>query len=201
MSDNTLACTLSHFKAWQTFLDDPDAGEHAVVLEDDVELAARSVSVIRDLFENRLWGYKLIKLEQGGAMRNGAFVGHRGEMRQGYALREAHQVLAGAAAYALSREGAAHFLGFRDSIAVPVDHFLFYPVRRRGFWGGPYAAVDPAIAVQDWSLGSDINHQRNLKSRKGRNLARALHEGHQARRILGGLLRRRRRWVAVRYEP
>lgn len=201
MSDNTLACTLSHLKAWETFLADPDAGEHAVILEDDVVLAKRSLSVIRDLAENRLWGYRLVKLEQGGAMKKGAFLGHPGHPREGYALREAHQLLTDAAAYMLSREGAGHLLGFRDAIAAPVDHFLFYPIRRAGFWGGPVAVVDPAIALQDREITSDIRFQPYIDSRKRRDRLRLLYEGRQAGRILSGLARRRTEWVAVPFVP
>jgi glycosyl transferase family 25 len=201
MSDNTLACTLSHFKAWETFLADPGAGEHAVILEDDVILSRRTLRVVEDLGQNRLWGYPLVKLEQGGAMRKGAFLGHREQTRDGYALRRAHQFLAASAAYMISRPCAAHLVGFRDSISAPIDHFLFYPIRRSGFWGGPYGVVDPAIAMQDPALDSDISTRRNLDKRWRQDLLRLVYEGRQAGLILPGLLRRRTEWVSVPFEP
>ena len=39
-SNNTRACTLSHFKAWTEFLNDPHSGSSALILEDDVVLSS-----------------------------------------------------------------------------------------------------------------------------------------------------------------
>ena len=201
MSDNTLACTLSHFKAWETFLADTTAGDHAVVFEDDVILAARSLSVINDLEKNGLWGYQLVKLEQGGAMGKGAFVGRRLHQRDGYAVREAHQVLTDAAAYVISREGAAKLVEYRNSICAPVDHFLFYPFKRSGFWGGPFGLVEPAVAIQDRTLDSNIRSQPYLDSRERRDRLRLLYEGRQAGRIIAGIITRRTEFASIKFKP
>jgi glycosyl transferase family 25 len=188
MSDNTLACTLSHFKVWETFVNDPDAGDCAVVLEDDVVLAPATGRAIDVLEQCGLGGYALVKLELYDAMTKGAVMGVARSLSDGFALRQSCQILAGSAAYMLTRNTAQHLLAQRGTIAAPVDHFLFYPRKVVGFWGGPYGVLDPPIAVQDAGSPSDIGAQRRVGTQRGQAWRRFRYEAAQAPLILGKLL-------------
>lgn len=188
MSDGTLACTLSHFKTWKTFVDDPSAGDHAVVLEDDVVLAPSTHQVLADLSAAHLAGYGLVKLELFDTMTKGAFVGRTVPLSDGFALRDSFQILAGAAAYVITRDLARRLLDYRSAIRVPIDHFLFYPRAVPGFWGGPYAVLDPPVAQQDPTTVSDIAAVRNVGSKRKRAWSRFGYEAAQTPLILRKLL-------------
>lgn len=188
MSDNTLACTLSHIKAWETFVNDPDAGDRAVFLEDDVVLSTDFTDVLTQLAACHSNGYGLVKLEQGGAMARGAFVGRREPLDPDFALRKSYQILTDAAAYMMTRTLAQELVTFRTRICAPVDHFLFYPRKSKGFWGGPYAVLDPAIAIQDREIASDIAALRYTDTRRRRDLLRLRYEAAQFPAILRGMV-------------
>jgi len=190
----SVACALSHMLAWRSFLDDaasiPGADfECAVVLEDDVVLSDDFVRVVRDLRAQSMLGYGLIKLELGGPMSRGAFLGKTERFQGARCLRRSFQVLPDAAAYMLSRDTARYLLEFADQICVPIDHFLFYPVKGDGFHGAAYAIVDPAVAIQDRSLESDISSARYTDTRSERDKLRFFYEARQVPMILGGILR------------
>jgi glycosyl transferase family 25 len=198
MSHNTLACTLSHFKAWETFVNDPDAGDHAVFLEDDVVLSTDFAEVLTRLAACNLNGYGLVKLEQGGAMAGGAFVGRAEPLGPNYALRQSYQILTDAAAYVITRTLAQELVKFKNRICAPVDHFLFYPLKSKGFWGGPYAVVDPAIAIQDRKIASDIAGLRYTDTRRRRDLLRLRYEAAQLPTILRGMVTQGVRLAKIR---
>lgn len=200
-SNNTRACTLSHFKAWQEFVNDPDAGSIALILEDDVIISSDFVAVIKDISKNSMYDFGLIKIEQGGAMKKGAFLGPKLDLSNGFGIRKSYQHLTDAAAYIITRETAERLLTFRHSIKAPIDHFLFYPIRRSGFWGGPYGVLDPAIVIQDRSIQSDIRSQPYLDSRRRRDFLRLLYESREVPSIVLNLLLRKCRLVSVNFRP
>lgn len=195
MSANTLACTLSHFKTWQAFVDDPSAGDYAVVLEDDVNLAPTTRQAIDALAAENLAGYGLVKLELFDTMTKGAVVSRPRLLGGGFDLRESFQILAGSAAYMISRDLAKRLLDYRSTIRAPIDHFLFYPRAVPGFWGGPYAVLDPPVACQEAAIGSDIGALRNVGSNRRRAWDRFKYEAAQTPLILRKLVTGRARVV------
>lgn len=199
-SSNTRACTLSHFKAWQEFLRDPNSGDMALILEDDVILSPAFLKALKILEANFLFGYGLIKIELGGSMAKGAFLGQKLDIGGGFGLRRSHQILTDAAAYIIHRNLAKRLVEFRQSISAPVDHFLFYPIRRRGFWGGPYGVLDPAVVVQDRSINSDIRSQPYLDTRRRRDVLRFFYEARQVPSILLKLLTRKCKLVSIKLQ-
>ena len=200
-SNNTRACTLSHFKAWTEFLNDPHSGSSAIILEDDVVLSSYFLKVIKNLSENDLYDFGLIKIELGGSMSKGAFLGPKLDLGNEFGIRKSHQILTDAAAYIINRETAKRLLTFRQSITAPIDHFLFYPIQRAGFWGGPYGVLDPAIVIQDRSIQSDIRSQPYLDSRRRRDFLRLVYEGRQVPSIFMNLLLQKCRLVSVIFRP
>jgi len=184
MSNNTLACTLSHFKAWKTFVDDPAAGDLAVVLEDDVNLAPAVAQALAVLATADLGEFGLIKLELFDTMTKGAVVGRPRTIGEGFNLRRSFQIMAGSAAYIVTRDLARRFLQYRSTIRAPVDHFLFYPRAIPGFWGGPYGVLDPPVACQHAELVSDISAARMVGSTRRRAWDRFRYEAAQAPSIL-----------------
>lgn len=118
------ACTVSHLRAWQRLLSSDRS--HALVLEDDVYLAADS----RDVVASTDWippGVEVVKLEKFGARPSTVLLGPAigttpNGLRQIHRLESRH---AGGAAYILSRKAAEEGLKLRGQIRVPVDHLLF----------------------------------------------------------------------------
>lgn len=189
MADSTIACTMSHLEAWRRFDADPSAGDVAIVLEDDVILSSSFGRATEALEAERLGGYGLVKLEAKGSTSRGAFLGrHAAPLDHGFALRRSYQVLTNSAAYALTREMAGRLERFERLVCAPVDHFLFYPIRDEAFWGGAYAVLDPAVAIQDQSSSSDIQSQRYADGGRRRS-RRFLYESRQAPMIVAGMLR------------
>lgn len=205
LGEGSVACALSHMMAWKRFLDDSANSEDthfecAVILEDDVVVSADFVEVLRDLHAKSMLGYGLIKLELGGAMSRGAFVGRKEPLNRARSLRQSFQVLTDAAAYMLSRDTAQYLLGFSDRISVPIDHFLFYPVSDSRFHGTPYAVLDPAIAIQDRSLKSDISSRRYSDTRAERDRLRFLYEARQVPFILTGIFKGKTKFKKIRFQ-
>lgn len=200
----SVACALSHMLAWRSFTDGPRSTqglhpEYAVILEDDVVLSADFVKVVEELKSCSMLGYGLLKLELGGPMAKGAFLGKKEPFNQVRSLRRAFQVLPDAAAYMLTRDTARHLLTYADRICVPIDHFLFYPIRDDRFHGTPYAVLDPAIAFQDRSLQSDISSERYTDTRRERDKLRFFYELQQIPVALPSILRGQVRFSKVTF--
>ena len=182
----TLACTLSHGRAWQTFLD--TGGSHAAFLEDDVILADDIAAVLSAL-PAAMGDWPLAKLELGRAARDGMVLGAPVGHAAGRGLRPCHQLSTDAAGYVLSRTGAQQALARLPGCDVGVDHFLFYPRLRRGGAGLRFLQMDPAVVMQDPALGSDIAARRHTGSAWQRRLRRAGYEIAPAPGMLAALLR------------
>ena len=167
------ACTLSHARAWRTFLD--DGGAWAVFLEDDVILGDDFAAVI-DALVVADPALDLIKLEAGGATARGLLLGKPLAESGGRRLRRCYQLATDSAGYMMSRRGAEQALARINACNVGVDHFLFYPLDRRGGSGLPFAMIEPAVVTQDREIGSDIAAHRHNGSAFLRQLARGPYE-------------------------
>lgn len=200
MSDRTVACTLSHFKAWRSFLDDPDRPEYLVVLEDDVELSHDFRAVIEEIAARKMLGHDIVKLELGGTMKDGVVIAEGAGITGGRRVCPVFQLVTETGAYMLSRASARRLVAFETAIRVPIDHFLFYPVRRRGFWAGKCGVVVSAVARQDRSITSDIAPQRHVGGALRRETRRALYEAAQLPTILRGMIRDGARVRRVSYD-
>ena len=152
-------CTISHMRAWETFLSSGAA--HGVILEDDVALDPAAI----DLLRRADWIPRdcgLVKLEHFGPPGQRVLVGEALDIGNGRSIAEIHSRHTGAGAYVLSREAADMLLSFPHKWTIPVDHILFNPnlspLARRLH---PFQLL-PAIARQDPALGgaSDIAASR-----------------------------------------
>jgi glycosyl transferase family 25 len=138
------ACGLSHLKALARFLGESGAA-HAVVLEDDVRLAAEAGPMLRRL------GWlapqtQLLKLER---ERQTVLLGRPARLTAGSQVAPLLGDHSGAAAYIVSRSAAAALLALSPIPMLPFDYLLFHraisPIARRL---RPLQLV-PALAQQD----------------------------------------------------
>lgn len=181
-----LACTLSHARAWSTFLE--TEAEIAVFFEDDVVLSSDFKSVVAQIAEAPL-GFDLIKLECGGSAPDGLVLGPSKWDAPGRALRPCYQIATDAAGYMLTRKGADAALSRLKQIDVGVDHYLFYPIARKGCLGVPFAIVDPAIVIQDRQIGSNISQSRYVDGKWRRMLRRTAYEAAPVPHMIWNLVK------------
>lgn len=194
MSDSTIACTLSHIKAWRAFLAAPGTPAFGIFLEDDAALSQDFAEVVMAIAKGG-FGFDLVKLEGGGSLADGALLQPARPLTRGRALRQCHQLATRSAGYILSRYGAEMAVQHSAAIDVAVDHYLFYGRKRRGCLGVPFGVVVPGICGQDATVHSDIAGQRNTDSRAVRDLRRSFYEAAQAGTMLEALLFRKARLV------
>jgi glycosyl transferase family 25 len=128
LGEGDRACTVSHMRAWQTFL----AGDapFGLVLEDDIYLASDSQAVVASAD----WipgGIDVVKLEKYGPRPvSTLLLGPAIAMLPGGGGRALHRMYsrhAGGGAYIISRCAAQEALKVRGRLRVPVDHLLFNP--------------------------------------------------------------------------
>lgn len=161
MATGTRACTASHLTVWEAFL--ASGRSHALVLEDDVELARDCAA----LLEGTGWippDADLIKIEK--------YSGHRpsrvllgpdrcpvpGSNRQ---LRRLHSRHTGSGAYIISRGAAGAGLALKGRIDVPIDHVLFNRNVSPLLKGCGLYLIQPLLARQRPDEGlSDVAHAR-----------------------------------------
>ena len=199
MLDSTLACSLSHFKTWQTFVDDASAGEVALVLEDDMAFTPRAQAALTAALDADLGGYDLLKVEGLMPRAKGRLLGPGQAIGGPFHIHRAFQLLGGAAGYLIRRRLAEHLLtSFTPALSVPIDHFLFYPGRRSGFAGVPYGVLRPAIVRQAKALGSDIPIPE--VGNRLRPRARGWYELGQARLVLQAMVFHRARAYRIPYD-
>ena len=157
LSDNTRACSASHYKVWE-FLISRDFN-YGIVLEDDVELSDE----FRDLLYDDSWipkGSNLIKLEKFapnkvskilvGAVLSQAL----GDTRQVHKMYSRHT---GAAAYLISRKGAKKLVKWNSQFTVPVDHLLFNETVSKVCTALKPMILVPPIAWQSVEIGQGSN--------------------------------------------
>ena len=195
----TIACSLSHIRAWRSFLDDPEIPDMAAFLEDDILLSRDFKTTLSDL-QSGDFGFDLIKLESTGALRAGAVLGPPSKVNARRTIRQSHQLLLDSAGYILTRQGARALLEKTSMLDTGIDHFLFYPLRRKNFPAVAYGVVIPSVVVQDRSLNSDVSENRFTDKRWQRDLRRAPYEAAQVWHILNGLLFKGARIVSADYE-
>ena len=159
-----MACAIGHQKALGAFLatDSPAA----LILEDDVELAADTASVLRS---TDWWPgpATIVRLEHGGIRRSGEprripLAGVAGHTPDGREVRRLERWAGGTAAYLVDRRGAGIVLDALRDPAQPMDHLLFD--RRHSRLARRLGAfqVVPAMARQRHGAGdSDLSpHNR-----------------------------------------
>ena len=197
LGDGAVACTLSHVKAWQAFVD--SGQDHAVFLEDDVELSDDFAATVAAIIGAQP-GFDLIKLECSLSAKDGILLGPPVFEMKRRRLRPCYQLSTDAAAYILSREGARHALSRIGQSDVAVDHFLFYPLDRTGNCGLPFAYVEPSIAIQDRGLQSNIASARYADSAWSRKLRRLGYEAAPAGTMISALLFKGARVIKPPYQ-
>jgi glycosyl transferase family 25 len=180
------ACTVSHTRAWQAFLD--SGADHALFVEDDIFLSADIAATLatNDWIPPGCHAVKLEKFNAGTSrLLLAPEIGHTPSGRALHPMRSRH---VGGGAYILSRRGAELALAHRGRMRVPIDHFLFNdtvsPIRR----ALAAAIVVPAMATQRaYAYESDIAPLGKAIRPKGwkkrlRTLRRGLAEVNQAPR-------------------
>ncbi len=156
LSKGDQCCSLSHRKAWFTFL--ANGAPYAAFFEDDVVLDPAAPRLLGDLS----WlpaGIDVLKLEHFGPQSQRVLVGERSEIGRGRSIAPILSRHTGAAAYILSRRAAIALLA-AERWEVPVDHLLFNPnVSAMAVKLKPYQLL-PTIARQTFDGVSDIKHWR-----------------------------------------
>ena len=198
------ACGLSHLKALARFLGESGAA-HAVILEDDVRLAAEAGPLLRQL----RWlqpQTQLLKLER---EREAVLLGRPAPIAAGSLVAPLLGDHSGAAAYIVSRQAAAALLALSPIPMLPFDYLLFHrgisPIARRL---RPLQLV-PALAKQDNRGRGDSDIE---PSRTALTLARTQPHGlaklrREARRILrqaderASITFASARYVEIGFEP
>jgi len=189
LSKGDMACTLSHLKALQTFLDTGDT--HAIVLEDDIVLSKDSAKWMTE----SSWipaGADLVKLERFGPKGQRIVVSdHRsvGDRK----LARLFSKHCGGAAYIVSRHAARLILDEANKpLPLPIDHLLFNPNNSPIFGQLSPWQLMPAICEQDQpSGGTDIHGWRKKEQPTGWKYIRreSLRSYYEFRTIPGLLLR------------
>ena len=199
MGKGTLATTLSHTALWRKLLASEGTAERFLIIEDDVEFAPGGGAVLADLLAND-YGHDLIKLGIGRTLT--VMLGPALPIASGAALRDSFGLALGALGYIMTRKGLKAALARVDEIDVAIDHFLFYPQRRKGVLGLPYAVTDPICMRQVQGERSDISPIRMSGARWRRDLARAPYEAATVSSMLRGLTFHRARVVSLEFpEP
>ena len=157
LSDNTRACTASHYKAWKLLVSSKDS--YGIILEDDVELSDE----FRDLLCSKSWipkGADLIKLEKflptkiSKILIGKSLTQALGETRHVHKMYSRHT---GAAAYLLSVNGANRLLKCKTKYTVPVDHLLFNETVSKLCTSLAPMILIPPIAWQSVEVGQGSN--------------------------------------------
>lgn len=177
LSKGDQCCSISHRKAWFTFL--AHGAPHAVFLEDDVVLDPDAARLLSD----QSWlspETDIVKLEHFGPPGQRVLVGAREEIGGGRSLAPILSRHTGAAAYILSRRTAVTLLA-AERWAVPVDHLLFNPNVSALARDLKPVQLLPAIARQADNGASDIRPWRAESNRisaalVSRELVRAYYE-------------------------
>ena len=176
LSDNTRACSASHYCFWEKLAN--DASLFGVVLEDDVELS----DDFKELLCSVSWipeNTNIIKLEKflpnkvskvllGSVVSNAL-----------NSTRHVHRMFSrhtGAAAYLMSKNGAKNALNWDLPFTVPVDHLLFNEtVSKLSSSLRPFILVPP-IAWQSVEIGqgSNIDDTNRVYLSKARKIFRSI---------------------------
>lgn len=129
--DQNMACTVSHARVWEAFLDGP--ADYCLVLEDDVFLSPELGRWIDDMS----WWPKdadIVKVERWRGRRGVLLVSARHRPHLGRDLRRLYSRHPGSAGYILTRHAALMLLASRP-FRVAIDQLLFNanvsPVARR----------------------------------------------------------------------
>lgn len=173
-------CTLSHVRAWQTFVE--SGHSHGLFLEDDVAIDANAAHLLRqtDWIPSNV---DLLKLERFGPASQLVLVDESVKVVGGHKIRRLRSRHTGAAAYVMSRRAALNALNQKGPWPLPVDHLLFNPNNSQLANLLKAYQLTPAIARQSAALGgrSDIVEWRAIYRRLGwsyfrRELVRAYYE-------------------------
>ncbi len=114
----TIGCSLSHIKAWKTFLESPF--EYAVIFEDDVNFDPTKLRfVIEELMKNNTyWDITTFEISHGGApLTIKSFPDNQKLVV--YLFEVAHT-----GAYILNRKAALRLLEKALPIKMPIDHYF-----------------------------------------------------------------------------
>lgn len=175
LSRSTLGCTASHFALWEHALRSDPGGERWLFLEDDMVFSPIFQPVTEKLLTED-HGYDVIKLESSMVFKHKVFLGAPERQIGEASLRRGYNTAIGSAAYILSRRAVKRALSLRGAVNLPLDHFVFSPVRRPGCLGMPFAVCDPSLTVQEKALPSDLAKGRVVGSRDVYNLRKAIYD-------------------------
>jgi len=158
VSKGDKCCTLSHMRSWDDFVG--SGAQHALVLEDDVELHKDAAVLLGDL----TWlpeDVQLLKVESFGSSLQRILVGKPVRVASGTSIAPLHSKHTGAGAYIISRGLAIWLLSEVRVWPMSVDHMLFNPhISPITDFVRPYQLI-PAIAKQrDLKKNSDIEEWR-----------------------------------------
>jgi len=181
----TLACTLSHTKAWKAFL--ASGHDRALIIEDNLILAQDFTPVALALLADPQTG-GLIKLQGGGVIDAGVLLSRKSILCAGHQVHQAYHLIPSSKAYIIDRQVAELAVQRVGNCDVGVDHFMFYPRRRRGSLGVAFSILAPPTVMAEKDLSSDIAGHRYIGKRIHRDMRRFGYEAAQIPMMLGKFL-------------
>jgi len=198
MSLSTRACTKSHMKAWETFLESGD--QFAVFLEDDF-IASKSTKDIIISLSKMSKPLDVVKLCTLPERKKKKILAKRevNVPEIGRSIYKVESLFVGAFGYALSRRAAQRAHGLAESSSLPVDHFLFNPQRGKRTLGLTIHLVEPCIITLDEAASSDIGNNRTTGSRFLMHIRRGFYELGSFRAALPGIISGSTRVIEPRF--
>ena len=139
-----IACSQSHRRLWQLFLD--SGAEHALILEDDVKIS----DALAQFCSNSDWwptDVDIVKVERWKSNRMKVVLGLATASHNEVDLHPLLSRHPGAAAYFLNRRAAEHLLAVRPQ-TVAVDHLLFNRLTLTLPKGLRVVQANPVLATQ-----------------------------------------------------
>jgi len=153
MMDTEIACCLSHHHVYHRML--REGIGTALILEDDVRIAATFPAVLQDILACRFDDWLVVRLDTKRTQLHNPpsakFLGTRvAELAGGGALYRLRTHVLGTGAYLIRREGASRMLAYGRRIFMPIDQTM------DRFWENgilPYV-VRPFPVLQNEDFGS-----------------------------------------------
>lgn len=155
MGSGTAGCSLSHIKAWQTFLSSPY--EFALICEDDMTYGDVFPAILRHLIQEKNPFWQICSFQ----------INHRGAPLTLKKNELYTQVIylfpvTGAGCYLLTRSGAQKLISKALPLKLPVDHYF-----TRG-WEFPliFVGIEPRCVGQEATISSEIDKSGRQKRHK-----------------------------------
>lgn len=146
-----IGCTLSHIKAWQTFLESDF--EYAIIFEDDISFEPIKVRAVIDrlIEQHKYWDMSNLEISHKGTPLTIKVLSDNQKLVV-YLTEVTH-----AGAYIINKKAATKLLEKALPIKLPIDHYF----TRSWEFGLKFTGVEPRLVYQTFG-DSDLNATKRL---------------------------------------